>query len=79
MLKTKNKIFLSSVIIMLIMMNLSLVIRYEKFVDAWNRFTLADWLYLYEACKKKSWSKATLKATLYPDWLTPFQEYITND
>lgn len=75
-LKTRCKVYLLFIIGILVLLNLTIVVKLGTFTDIWERFTLQDGLILYEICNKKWWSKEKKIFEVYQDKETPFKEFL---
>lgn len=75
-LKTRCKVYLLFIIGILVLLNLTIVVKLGTFTDTWERFTYEDWLALYEICKKHPWPKEKKIKTVYWESMTKFKEFL---
>lgn len=71
----KNKAYLISIIFILIILNLTLIVKVDVARNQ-KYFTYEDWIVLYNICQKKSGSKETLINKIYENKNTDFREFL---
>jgi len=71
-----NKLYLYSIIFLLIIINISTIIKVDNELLKGKRFTYEDWVMLYNICNKKGGPKESLINRIYEDQKTDFRDFI---
>jgi hypothetical protein len=74
--KTRSNIYLISTVFLLIIINLTLIVKIDVANLQGKRFTYEDGVLLYNICQKHGGSKDTLIKRVYEDKNTDFREFI---
>lgn len=72
----KTKLYLVTIIFVLIILNLTLVAKIDLADLKSKKFTYEDGVMLYNICQKNGGSKETLIKRIYEDKNTDFREFI---
>ena len=73
---TKSKFYLIITIFLLIVINLTIIVKIDVSNLQWKRFTYEDGILLYNICQKNWWSKTALIDRIYEDKKTDFREFL---
>ncbi len=75
-LKTTTKIYIGLCIFFLWLLNIYLVLKLNEEMWKWSRFTLEDWMILYDFCEQKPWPKLSQIVRVYWEKQTDFKNYL---
>lgn len=73
---TKSKLYLIGIIFLLVVINLTLIIKIDVAIFKNKAFTYEDGIVLYNICNKKGGSKETLINRIYENKTTDFREFL---
>ena len=72
----KNNYYLGFIIMLLVIMNLTLIVKIDSQHNAGKRFTYTDCVVLYKICSKNGWDKTKLINRIYEGKNTEFREFL---